>query len=112
MVTLAAGDVVLVAFPFSDLTAAKLRPAAVLADVGIGDFVMCQITSNPYGDARAVGLRDEDFDHGSLRRQSYARPGKLFTGNRSLIKVSIGRLKQVKFRALVDEVIKLISGSS
>ena len=45
----AAGAVVLVRFPFSDLTSSKLRPAVVLADAGKGDFILCQITSNPSG---------------------------------------------------------------
>jgi hypothetical protein len=34
----AAGAVVLVQFPFSDLTASKLRPAVVLAEAGRGDW--------------------------------------------------------------------------
>ena len=34
MGTLAAGQVVIVHFPFSDLTASKLRPAVVLAEAG------------------------------------------------------------------------------
>jgi hypothetical protein len=37
MVTPAAGSVVLVPFPFPDLSQAKLRPAAVLSDVGRGE---------------------------------------------------------------------------
>ena len=36
MVTPATGAVVLIPFPFSDLSQAKLRPAVVLADVGRG----------------------------------------------------------------------------
>ena len=32
-----AGQVVIVHFPFSDLTASKLRPAVVLAEAGRGD---------------------------------------------------------------------------
>jgi hypothetical protein len=36
---LAARQVVIVHFPFSDLTASKLRPAAVLAEAGRGDWV-------------------------------------------------------------------------
>ena len=40
MVTPAAGAVVLVQFPFSDLSQAKLWPAAVLADGGRGDWIL------------------------------------------------------------------------
>ncbi len=51
----------LVPFPFSDLSRAKLRPAVVLADAGRGDWILCQITSKPYADAGAVLSRDADF---------------------------------------------------
>jgi len=50
----AAGSVVLLPFPFSDLSQSKLRPAVVLASAERGDWVMCQVTSKPYGDARPV----------------------------------------------------------
>jgi hypothetical protein len=51
-----AGEVVLVPFPFSDLSTSKVRPAVCLADAGRGDWVLCQITSSPYGDPSAVPL--------------------------------------------------------
>ena len=54
MVPSSAGAIVLVAFPFSDLTQTKVRPAVVLAGGGRGDWILCQITSNAYADARAV----------------------------------------------------------
>ena len=85
MVTPTAGGVILVPFPFSDLSQAKLRPAVVLADIGRDDWILCQITSTPYGDPRAVPLADDDFATGLLRVASYARPGKLFTAHRRLI---------------------------
>jgi hypothetical protein len=46
----AIGAVVLVRFPFSDLSQSKLRPAVVLADVGRGDRILWPVTSKPYGD--------------------------------------------------------------
>jgi hypothetical protein len=61
---------VLVPFPFSDLSQAKLRLAVALADVGRGDWILCQITSNPYGDAHAVRLEDASFTVGE---QTYTR---------------------------------------
>ena len=93
METLAVSDVVLIPFPFSDLSRSKLRPAVALAYVGRGDWIMCQITSNPYADQDAVLLTDEHFVSGSLQRQSYARPGKLFTANQSLVSAVSGMLK-------------------
>jgi mRNA interferase MazF len=61
MVAPSTGEVVLVPFPFSDLSQSKVRPAICLADAGRGDWVLCQITSNPYGDPAAVLLDTPDF---------------------------------------------------
>lgn len=47
MGTFAAGQVVILPFPFSELTARKYRPALLLAAVGKGDWIVCQITRNP-----------------------------------------------------------------
>jgi len=51
-------QVVLLPFPFSDLSNQKLRPALVLADAGRDDWVLCQITSKSYADDRAIELLD------------------------------------------------------
>ena len=40
-----AGEVVVVPFPFSDLTQTKRRPALVLADLDGDDLILCMITS-------------------------------------------------------------------
>jgi mRNA interferase MazF len=61
MVTPARGEVVLVPFPFSDLSQSKVRPAVCLAEAGRGDWVLCQITSSPYGDQVAVPLHTSDL---------------------------------------------------
>ena len=108
MVTPTVGSVVLVPFPFSDLSEAKLRPALVLADSGRDDWVLCQITSNPYADPRAVELADADFDIGSLCVTSYARPGKLFTASSSLMVSEAGNLSQATLQSIVQAVIDLL----
>jgi len=108
---LATGQVVTVFFPFFDLTASKLRPAVVLAESGRGDWILCQITSKPYGDPTAVCLEPSDFAHGSLRLTSYARPAKLFTAHRSLISSQVGELKPGRFNTIRDAVIRIIQRS-
>jgi mRNA interferase MazF len=108
MVTPTTGAVVLVPFPFSDLSQAKLRPAVVLADAGRGDWILCQITSNPYGDRQAITLTNASFATGSLRLTSYARPGKLFTANDNLMVTQVGTLKADVLRQIVDAVINIL----
>jgi len=110
MDTPAAGAVVLVPFPFSDLSRAKRRPAVLLAAVGRGDVVLCQVTSNPYGDPLAIRLTDADFEEGGLRRDSFARPGKLFTASESLVVAAVGRLGNEKHREVVSRIVDLLQG--
>ena len=104
----AAGSVVLVPFPFSDLSQAKLRPAVVLADAERGDWILCQVTSNSYADARAVEVTNDDFEHGSLRLTSYARPAKLFTAHESLFVSNIGLFRTGSLKKITDEVVFII----
>jgi mRNA interferase MazF len=103
----AIGAVVLVPFPFSDLSQSKMRPAVCLA-AGRGDFVLCQITSNSYGDPSAVPLRKADFAMGSLKTASFARPGKLFTANIALITRTVGQLNCAAHTRLIDAVVELL----
>jgi mRNA interferase MazF len=111
MVTPAAGSIVLVRFPFSDLSQAKLRPAVVLADAGRGDWILCQVTSKPYGDAQAIALDDASFATGSLRVASYARPGKLFTANHSLMVTQVGTLKPAPFKQIIEAIVEILQAS-
>jgi mRNA interferase MazF len=108
MVSPSVGSVVLVRFPFSDLSASKLRPAIVLAGVDREDWNLCQITSNPYSDTRAVEIVEADFVSGNLMRKSYVRPGKLFSGSTSLIQRVVGTLNAPKLRAIVDAVVAIL----
>lgn len=108
MVTPAAGSVVLVPFPFSDLSQAKRRPGLVLASAGRDDWILCQITGKSYGDPQALKLTDAHFKTGSLRLVSYVRPGKLFTANQSLLVGQVGTLKPARFRQIIEAVISLL----
>jgi mRNA interferase MazF len=108
MVVPSTGSVVLVPFPFFDLSQIKLRPAVVLADAGRGDWILCQLTSSPYSDARAVKLTNSDFHKGSLRVVSYARPGKLFTANQELLVSEVGVLNDKAFDRVLGAVVGVL----
>lgn len=108
MVSPAAGKVVLVPFPFSDLSQSKLRPALIVADAGRGDWVLCQITSNPYADPRAVSLTSASFAKGSLRTASFARPGKLFTASSMLMFREAGLLTESATRQIIDAIVEVL----
>jgi mRNA interferase MazF len=108
VVRLGPGVVVLIRFPFSDLSSSKLRPAVVLAHAGGVDWVLCQVTSNPYGDTGALPLTSASFASGGLPRDSFARPGKLFTASESIVARMAGSLTAAAHENLVDRVVTLI----
>jgi mRNA interferase MazF len=85
-----------------------LRPAVILADAERGDWVLCQITSKPYADARAVEIAGEDFLEGGLRVVSYARPGKLFTAHHRLFHDSTGILQAEALNRVLDAVTAML----
>lgn len=83
----------------------------MLASAGGTDWVLCQITSNPFGDPNAVALETAAFAEGGLNRQSFVRPGKLFTANESIIERRVGRLTPVAHRVVIAGVVKLLRGA-
>jgi mRNA interferase MazF len=66
------------------------------------------VTSNPYADANAVELTDEDFAEESLKRVSYARPGKLFTANLQLFEGMAGVLEDGPQEEIVNRIVQVL----
>ena len=111
MGSLRAGAVVLVRFPFSDLSSSKLRPALVVAAAGGTDWVLSQITSKAYGDPLAVPLRAASFVEGGLPLESFVRPSKLFTANDSIIARQVAQLSDQAHGQVVDAIVRVLQGS-
>ncbi|MGR3811356.1 type II toxin-antitoxin system PemK/MazF family toxin [Jiulongibacter sp. NS-SX5] len=95
---------VIVPFPFSDLSNAKKRPAFVLLEAEKEDLILCQITSKPY-DENSIKISAEDFKVGDLPIESYVRPFKVFTANRSIILKTVGKLNEVKTQEVLSKLI-------
>jgi mRNA interferase MazF len=102
------GDVVVVPFPFSDLSQSKRRPALIIADLSGDDLILCQITSQSISDKYAISLTDEDFQSGSLKRPSNVRPNRLFTADINIILYKIGHLKDEKIDEITTKIIQII----
>ena len=102
------GDVVVVPFPFADLSQAKRRPALVLVELGGDDRILCQITSQQVRDRYAVELDDSDFEVGSLRQKSHIRPNRLFTCDIRIILYQVGHLKPDKLNAGIEKVVEIL----
>lgn len=103
------GEVVVVPFPFSDLSNSKNRPCLVLAGLLGIDIIICEITSQSRKDADAISLKQKDFQKGSLNIDSWIKPSKLFTPEISMIKYKIGKVKQSKIKEVEEQLCKIFT---
>ncbi len=110
METFGRASIVLIHFPFSDLSQTKLRPALILSQTTKEDWILCQITSNSNADEKAIEIQLEDFVEGSLSQISYARPNKIFTGHESLILKRVGILSDKKTREVIKAIVHILTG--
>ena len=102
------GDVVVVPFPFSDLTQAKRRPALVLAELSGDDVILSQITSQNIKDNYSISLELDDFESGSLNRNSNIRPNRIFTADQKILLYKVGQLKRDKIEETISGLIKIL----
>ena len=92
------GDILLITFPFTDLSGSKLRPTVVLAHTEL-DVTVCFITTQlQWQDPTDVQLLSTTFN--GLRKQSLIRTSKIATLDKTLAKVLLGRLTQFELNDL------------
>ncbi len=103
------GDVVVLPFPFSDLTANKKRPALVVANLSGDDVIVCLITSQNAKDSYAILLENGNFASGNLKQHSNIRPNRLFTADSNIVLYRIGILEKEKFAEVSAKIIEIFS---
>jgi len=99
------GDVVVVPFPFSNLSGSKRRPALVLTDLRGDDIMICQITSKQTDDIFAQALKPEDFVSGSLPIDSFIRPLRVFTADKHIVFQKIGQITPERMNKVIDAIV-------
>lgn len=88
------GDIVLVRFPFTDLSSSKLRPALVLAPCNKYEDVILAFISSVVEETDDTDYvlkeDDKDFPETGLKRTSVFKMAKLATLSKDLISGEIG----------------------
>lgn len=107
MGTFTKGDIVLFAFPYTDLQSRKLRPCLVLSEPIHEDILLAQITSRKV-DTYSIKIALEETINGSLSRESYARANMLFTASTAQIHKKMCSLKKEKYKEIVKTITQLI----
>lgn len=111
METFAKGDLVVVEFPFSDLSGSKIRPALVVGSLTGDDIILCQITGEDRQDNYTVYLKNNDFYVGNLAGDSMIRTNKLFTADKSIIECKIGSIKNNKIKEVEEKIINIFKNN-
>jgi mRNA interferase MazF len=104
------GDVVVIPFPFSDLSQSKRRPALIIASLAGDDAILCQITSKTIQDIYAISIDDSDFNAGSLKQSGNIRPNRLFTADSHIILYRAGHIKNDKLNQVIEKLVEIIKG--
>jgi mRNA interferase MazF len=102
-------DIVVIPFPFSDLSGSKKRPALVLADLQGDDIILCQITSQQVKDKYAISIKNSDFKTAKLPAPSNIRPNRIFTADKNIIIKKTASLNETAINAVIQKIISIIS---
>jgi mRNA interferase MazF len=101
------GDVVVLPFPFSDLSTSKKRPALIVANLEGDDFILAQITSAKKFDRYSVKLNKIDFKYGSFSVESFIRPNKLFTADKSIFLYKKSSINKSQIKQVESSLLKI-----
>ncbi len=109
--TFEAGDVVLVPFPFTDLTASKTRPALVISrgsyNEGSRDVVLLGMTSNLTNAAHSILVDDGDLSDGTLAATSRVKVDKIVSLEQRLVRKTVASLDPATLQRVMRELLSL-----
>jgi mRNA interferase MazF len=96
------GDVILITFPFTDLSGNKLRPTVVLSSTDL-DVTVCFITTQlqwqEFTDVQLLPTLGN-----GLRKKSLIRTSKIATLDKTLAKGLLGRLTTAELNVLNNKL--------
>jgi mRNA interferase MazF len=115
MTTYRQGQVVLVPFPFADLSSAKQRPAVIVSASWYNnsrpDCVLAAITSSVPAEMEPdmVRIQGSEVKTAGLRMTSVVRAGKVFTIEQDRIVKPMGQLSRASLSRVLDGIRLVIS---
>ena len=105
-------SVILVPFPFTDLSGAKKRPALVISSTEFNrkneDIICCLITSNLEDTHHSININNKDMEDGFLEFESKIKSYRMFTVHKKLVYKQLGKLNSIKSKLAVSELKEII----
>lgn len=106
-------SVILIPFPFSDLSSYRVRPALVLSNTDFNsrndDVICCMITTEPTSHPHTVHITASDMERGNISRESKIKPYRIFSVSKNKILKILGKLNLSKSLQVQKEIFSVIS---
>jgi len=100
-ITVKQRDIILIPFPYSDLSQEKRRPAIIISDSEYNthneDVICCAITSNPREYHQSIEINSKDLDDGNLMYNSRVKPLKIF--------LKMAMVKQMTIKKILEQTV-------
>jgi mRNA interferase MazF len=106
------GDLILLSYPFSNLEEKKLRPALIISNnlfnKTSSDCIMVPLTSVIKNESHSIIINSRDLEEGKLLKISRIKADKIFSIEKSLIKMKIGKVNKNTFEKVKKVVYSLV----
>ncbi len=102
-------DIILIPFPYSDLTGSKQRPAIIISNEIVNkteDRICCLITSKEAKDGIFIGK--EFLEFGSLPLKSWVKPYRIFTVDQKIIRKKLCSINDKLYKIIEDRIKQYI----
>jgi len=104
-------EIVLVPFPYSDLSSSKKRPVLIVSNDEYNtkhdEVVVCVITSNLFQDEYSILLDNSDLEYGILPESSVVKTHKLFTIHKTKILKKFSVVSSEYFDKVSNSLVEL-----
>jgi len=104
------GDIILIKYPYTDLSNNKQRPAVIISKDSINkqNYIVAKITSVIRDDSFSFPISPTDIDK-ELKYDSEVRTNELFTVNQTIIIKKLATFKKESLKRLIDKIKENIS---
>lgn len=99
------GDIVIIPFPYTDLSNYKKRPALIIKDLDNQDYLLVMITSKNYDTKHSYKIAKEDFINGKLPVESWVRFNRLFEANENIILNKVASVSNEFIKKTIDNLV-------
>jgi mRNA interferase MazF len=106
-------DIVLIPFPYSDLTLSKKRPALIISNEKIKkmqDRICCLVTTKPHKDD--LKIDENSFEEGALPFKSFIKPHRIFTIQENIIIKNLCKINDNLHNLVVNKINSYIKSKN